>query len=181
MGQEETIVQVRPRRASGEPKRGWWAVLVARSREMLLLRAPLQHPADLGYVVFALGDTMLERYWFGRWYNIFSLYGPDGRLKGWYANICTPISFDGRTIRYTDLELDLWVWPEGRYLVLDEEEFEACVVRHMPPAVVQKARSALDELLSDLTAGGRLFREAFPKGERPEDGENGTQRALASL
>jgi hypothetical protein len=169
MGPEETIVQVRPRAASGRPKRGWWAVLVARNEEMLLLRAPMQHPADLGYVLFAPEDTVWERYWFGRWYNIFSIYGPDGRLKGWYANICTPISFDGRAVRYTDLELDLWVWPEGRYLVLDEEEFEAWVVGNMPPEVERKARAALDELLADLAAGRRLFREDLPEAGRAEE------------
>ena len=39
-------------------------------------------------------------------------------------------------IRYVDLALDLLVFPDGRQLVLDEDEFEAlhpeefCVVRH---------------------------------------------------
>ncbi len=160
----EEVIWVRPRGSSGRPKKGWWGRPVYRSPEMLILRAPLQHPADLGYVVFAPEDTFLERYWFGRWYNIFSLYGPDGRLKGWYANICTPISFDGRTVRYTDLELDLWVWPEGReYLVLDEDEFAEEVVRAMPPAVVEQARSAQAELLADLAGGRRLFQEPVPE------------------
>jgi len=126
---------------------------------MLLLRAPMQHPADLGYVVFAPEDTLAERYWFGRWYNILTLYGPDGRLKGWYANVCTPIAFDGQTIGYTDLDLDLWVRPDRGYLVLDEEEFQARVVSSQPSEVVAQARAALATLLADLEAGGPLFQD----------------------
>ncbi len=150
-------IAVRPRYADGRPKVTWQARLVHRSAEMLILQGPVQRSADLGFVQFLPEDALTERYWFGRWYNIFALYDEAGVLKGWYANICTPISFDGRTIRYTDLDLDLWVWPDHRYRVLDEEEFAARVVPVMPEAVIRKARAALETLIRDAEGERTLF------------------------
>jgi protein associated with RNAse G/E len=153
------VVRVRPRWADDRPKPGWEAVLLYRSPEMLVLRGTLEHTAGRSYVTFAPGDTLLERYWPRRWYNIFSLYDRAGLFKGWYANICTPIAFDGQTIRYTDLDLDLWVWPDRHFLVLYEDEFSRRVEREMPPAIVDRARAGLAELLNDLAGEGPLFRE----------------------
>lgn len=160
-----TPIQVRPRYADGRPKQGWQARLIHRSEELLILRGPVQRSAELGYVTFAPDDVMTEHYWFERWYNIFALHDAHGGLKGWYANICTPITFDGQVIRYTDLDLDLWVWPDRGYRVLDEEDFQARVVSTMPESVVKKARGALEALLTDLQEGGPLFQEPIQGGK----------------
>jgi len=153
------LVQVRPRWADDQPKPEWNGTLQSLSPELLVLRAEVAHPGNYGFVTLEPGDISFERYWFQRWYNIFSFYGGEGRFKGWYANIGTPITFDGETIRYTDLDLDLWVWPDRRFVVLDEDEFARRVEGEMPPGVVARARSALAELLNDLAAEGPLFRD----------------------
>jgi protein associated with RNAse G/E len=153
------LVQVRPRWADDQPKPGWNGMLIRRSPELLVLRAGVAHPGEHGFVTLEPGDVFFERYWFHRWYNIFSIYDGEERFKGWYANISTPITFDGETIRYTDLDLDLWVWPDRRFVVLDEDEFAQRVEREMPSSVVERARGALVELLNDLVAEGMLFRE----------------------
>jgi len=186
---EGTIIWVRPRYVDGRPKQGWWATLVHRTEELLVLRAPLQHPAELDYARFDLGDTLVERYWFDRWYNILAVYDPAGRHKGWYANICTPISFDGQTIRYTDLDLDLWVWPDRRFRILDEDEFAARVESSMPAAIVAKARAGLEELLLDLAGGGPLFSPLSPnpipqqrqQGHLPDGGDAAPQERREDL
>jgi len=153
------VVRVCPFRIDGSAKKGWWGYLQRQDAEGLVLRAPLQHPADLGYVTFAPEDTMVERYWFRRWYNIFSLYDAGGGLKGWYANLCTPIHFDGESLQYTDLELDLWVWPNRSYLVLDESEFRSLVVPRLSAEALDQVHAAFQELLADVQGPGRLFRE----------------------
>lgn len=152
-------VRVRPRWADDQPKPGWDGTLIHRSPEMLVLRAGAAHPGAYGFVTLEPGDVFFERYWFHRWYNIFAIYDEGERFKGWYANISTPIAFDGETIRYTDLDLDLWVWPDRRFVVLDEDEFAQRVEREMPASVVAQARAGLAELLNDLAAEGALFRE----------------------
>ena len=153
------LVQVRPRWADDQPKPGWNGTLIHRSPELLVLRAGVAHPGAYGFVTLDPGDVFIERYWFHRWFNIFTIYDGEGRFKGWYANISTPITFDGETIRYTDLDLDLWVWPDRRFIVLDEDEFARRVEAEMPPSVVAQARAGLADLLNDLAAEGELFRE----------------------
>jgi hypothetical protein len=160
-----TTIEVRPRYADNRPKQGWQAALVHRSPELLILRGTAQRPADLGFVQIEQSDLFTERYWFNRWYNVFTIHNASLELKGWYANICTPIHFDGAVIRYTDLDLDLWVWPDWSYVLLDEELFEERVVPSMPPSLIEKARAGLDTLIADLKAGGALFQEKLSEGD----------------
>lgn len=72
------------------------------------------------------GDRFVEAYYTDRWYNIFEIHDRvDGHLKGWYCNVTRPAVFVNGIIRYVDLALDLLVFPDGRQLVLDEDEFAA--------------------------------------------------------
>jgi predicted RNA-binding protein associated with RNAse of E/G family len=51
----------------------------------------------------------------------------DLRLTGHYININLPFERTPDGYRVKDLFLDLWVWSDGRYHVLDEDEYaEAC-------------------------------------------------------
>jgi protein associated with RNAse G/E len=99
-----------------------------------------------------------NHFWAGRWYNVMRLELPDGGgLHGWYCNVTTPAMYDGESVRYADLDLDLFVPADGEPEVLDEDEFAENSARMGYPAgVIEEARRALDELLA-LVAGG-----AFP-------------------
>jgi len=90
------------------------------------------------------GDRFVETYYFDRWYNVFEIFNrDDGEFKGWYCNISTPaVEKDGR-ITYQDLALDLLVYPDGRQLILDEDEFEAL---ELSPQDRDRAINALAEL-----------------------------------
>ena len=90
------------------------------------------------------GDRFVETYYSERWYNIFEIHDRgDDHLKGWYCNITTPAVIDGQCISYKDLALDLLVFPNGRQLVLDEDEF---IHLEISIELQRKARAALDEL-----------------------------------
>lgn len=60
-----------------------------------------------------------------RRYNAFEVHAADGRLKGWYCNITRPARIADTEVSAEDLALDLWVDPQRRVTVLDEEEFAA--------------------------------------------------------
>lgn len=95
-------------------------------------------------MTFNKGDRFLETFYFHRWYNIYEIRDRDnGRLKGWYCNVGYPAELDGDVVSYRDLALDLLVFPDGRQLVLDEDEFEALPISL---ADRQSAISALKEL-----------------------------------
>jgi protein associated with RNAse G/E len=75
-------------------------------------------------VTFKENDRFVERYYRDRWYNIFAIHDRDtDRLKAWYCNITWPAEIKPRRIAYVDLALDVLAFPDGRCLVLDEEEF----------------------------------------------------------
>jgi len=106
-------------------------------------------------IVFKKNDRFIERYFSDRWYNIFELHDrDDGRLKGWYCNVTQPAEFSPGKIAYVDLALDLLVYPDGNFLILDEDEFSALPLN---PAIRLKARQGLNELIeivqSDQLAG----------------------------
>ena len=71
------------------------------------------------------GDRFVETYYFNRWYNIFEIYDrEENQRKGWYCNVSSPATeMDGMLI-YQDYALDLLIFPEGRQIVLDKDEFE---------------------------------------------------------
>ncbi len=92
------------------------------------------------------GDRFIETYYFDRWYNIFEIHDHENdKLKGWYCNVTYPAEFEDGQVKYVDLALDLLVYPDGRQLVLDEDEFDEL---DLSASDKQKAREALEELIS---------------------------------
>ena len=109
------------------------------------LRAIFQRAdVNLGFVTFRQGDVFIEWFYDDRWYNIFAIHDRDtGELKGWYCNISLPAEFQPDSISYVDLALDLLVYPDGRMIVLDEDEFAALDINETRR---ETARRALNEL-----------------------------------
>jgi protein associated with RNAse G/E len=90
------------------------------------------------------GDRFVETYYFNRWYNIFEIYDrDDDHLKGWYCNVSSPAIETDKTLSYRDLALDLLVFPDGRQIVLDKDEFAALAIS---PYEHERALDALAEL-----------------------------------
>lgn len=91
-------------------------------------------------------DRFIERYFSDRWYNIFEIHDTvDDHLKGWYCNVTRPAEFRPGKIAYVDLALDLLVFPDGKYLKLDEEEFAELP---LDPASRKNARQGMRELIA---------------------------------
>jgi len=91
-------------------------------------------------------DRFVEAYYAEEWFNIFEIHDKDDdRVKGWYCNVCRPARFEDGKIYYVDLALDLLVYPDGRKLELDEDEFTALKLN---PTEIRSARSALQKLAS---------------------------------
>jgi hypothetical protein len=103
------------------------AQMIARDASSVTLEAFFNRDdMDLGYVFFKRGDRFVETFYTDRWYNVFAVYDrDDGRLKGWYCNICRPAVMTAAAVSCDDLALDAWVAPDGAMTVLDEDEFAA--------------------------------------------------------
>jgi protein associated with RNAse G/E len=119
-------------------------VLETRANAVLLEAFFNREDTDVHGLVMARGDRFVEIYYSDRWYNIYEIYGKtDRQLKGWYCNVSLPAEITAHEIHYVDLALDLLVFPDGRQLVLDEDEFNAL---GLDPLDQEKAREALQQL-----------------------------------
>ena len=97
-------------------------------------------------IPFCKGDRFIEAYFSKQWFNIFEIYqGESDSLKGWYCNVTFPAVIRAEEIHYRDLALDVLIYADHHYLLLDEEEFAALEIR---PEIKEKARKIPQELLS---------------------------------
>jgi hypothetical protein len=128
----------------GRPLFGYPGDLVFDNGELLVARC-IFAPQDTERegLVFRRGDILIECYYRSQPFNIFAVYDPQGRLKGWYCNVLEHTEFADGSIGWADLALDLLVMPNGAQKVLDEDEFEALAPT---PAQRELARQALETL-----------------------------------
>jgi len=144
----------------------WVGQQIQRDADHLFFTAVFDRQGrDLGYVRFEKGDVFYEWYYFDRWYNVFQVYSEAGDLKGWYCNITKPAEVHDDELTFVDLALDLWVWPDMRYLVLDEDEFDDLAASTYSAEDIVTARAALAELIERTEAGtlaGRPFVGPMP-------------------
>jgi len=103
--------------------------LLAENADRLLLEAHFELPdRQVDLLWLRQGDRFLETYYSGRWYNVFAVHdADDDHLKGWYCNITRPARFEpsGSDVYAEDLALDLIVYPDRHWSVLDVEEYAA--------------------------------------------------------
>lgn len=101
--------------------------VLRRAQDEILIEAAfsLEH-GMLVDVPIRRGDRFLETYYAKHWYNIYEIRDKeDDSLKGWYCNVSYPAEISEGLIAFRDLALDLVVYPDGRQVVLDEDEFQA--------------------------------------------------------
>ncbi|MFF3555431.1 DUF402 domain-containing protein [Streptomyces tsukubensis] len=151
-------VEVRLTKA-GRTKITYPAERIADDGVRVVVRAPWAAPGvrDFGFVRFEPGDLFTEHYWRDRWYAVKEVRAADGRLKGWYCDITRPVETDGTVLTVEDLDLDLWVPPDGGpVLRLDEDEFAASGLAERDPRAAEAALRALEELAELAGAPGGL-------------------------
>ena len=74
-----------------------------------------------------LSRTGAEQWFFpDRWFSLLRFTTSDDRTVGYYVNFSRPlIQLRENYYRDLDLELDLWIEPDGTATELDRDEFEA--------------------------------------------------------
>jgi protein associated with RNAse G/E len=126
----------------------------------VVLHARWTRPShDLGYTTFEPGDHFTEYFYTDRWHNIFEIRsGATGTLKGWYCNVARPATISAEVVAAEDLLLDVWVRPDGSWLVLDEDEFRADLT--LDPPTRAAALQALEHLLQAIATRQPPFDQA---------------------
>lgn len=121
--------------------------LLKRGAHSVILEALFDKPDfALLDVVLRKGDRFVETYYDNRGYNVFEIYDRDAAgFKGWYCNLSRPARIAGATVSWVDLALDLWVWPDGRRVLLDQDEFDALPIDQAERAQVMRSLLELEQ------------------------------------
>ena len=122
------MITVRKRNEKGLVTWEYTGEVLERGEDFVRLEARFNR-ADTPFqgIVLKQNDRFVETFHTNRWYNVFEIHDrDDDAIKGWYCNVGHPAVWDAPdVISYIDLALDLWVKPDGRQTVLDEDEFDA--------------------------------------------------------
>ena len=146
---DTSLVTINSRKYDGSLARSWVAELISsEGPEMLFVGTfdeIIEHP-DLGRIEKA--TISYEYYWLNRWYNVFAFFEPNGEFRNHYCNVNMPPTFNGQSLDYVDLDLDVVAWPDGSVVTLDEDEFTANAARFCyPPHVRENAAAAMAEIM----------------------------------
>jgi len=151
---ENRNVIIRSRKYDGQIHRTWQAKLVSRGDSWLQFEGrfeqEIKHP-QLG--VISRDTISYEFYRLDCWYNIFRFHEPDGSFRNFYCNVNTPPTLVGDVLEYIDLDIDVLVWKDFSYQILDLDEFTANAQKYSYPNELQsKAKTVLHELISMIEA-----------------------------
>ena len=148
-------ITVNSRKYDGIIRRTWNCELIEQNGNALIFVGVFDHDvshSDLGDI--AAGTISYEYYWLDRWYNIFCFHEPDGAFRNYYCNINMPPVFNGGILDYVDLDIDVVVWPDGKYQILDEIDYERHADLYSYSSHVKKnVDSALAEILELIEKG----------------------------
>ena len=151
------IVKVSP---TGEKRVRYEGELIPGPEGWIVARARWVHgDIDLGYLEFRNGDYLDEYFALEHPYNAFALYRDDHTFVGWYCNVTHPTTVSRTEIQWHDLFVDVIVYPDGRTLVLDEDELENSGLETTDPKLFRMIISGRDELLRLVETGSYPFSE----------------------
>ncbi len=110
---------------AGEVTWSYTGFVLQRDEHRLVLEARFNRPdTPFHDILLKQNDRFIETFYSDRWYNIFEIHDrDDDHFKGWYCNLAYPARLERDTVSYIDLALDLLVYPDGKQLILDEDEY----------------------------------------------------------
>lgn len=119
-------IQVRKLNPNHQETWHYWARVLDNLPDGILLEAFFDgEPRFFHGITLEKDDRFIEQYFTNHWYNIYEIYQKEkGGLKGWYCNIAEPAVITNKGVSFVDLALDVLVFPNGQFKVLDEDEFK---------------------------------------------------------
>ncbi|ASP28642.1 hypothetical protein SCORR_v1c08700 [Spiroplasma corruscae] len=103
--------------------------------------------------------------WFffpNEWFNIICMFKDKGIQ--YYCNIASPILVEDNTVKYIDYDLDLKVFNDFSYKILDLKEFNRNRINwNYSREIVEKVWASIDELKRRLKENDNIFNHEFVK------------------
>ena len=91
-----------------------------------------------------------------RWFNVISMIRKNGIY--YYCNLASPSLYDGEAIKNIDYDLDVKVYPDGTYAILDENEYADHAKKMNYP---QDIKEIIEKEMEDLIRMIKLKEKPF--------------------
>ena len=121
---------------------------------------------DHTWVVEADGRRWLTKepaicfYYYKRWFNVISMIRKTGIY--YYCNIASPSLYDGEAIKNIDYDLDVKVFPDKEYIILDRNEYEYhCEKMNYPDSIKKIIESELNDLIKMIENQEAPFNQTY--------------------
>lgn len=120
---EGETIQIQSYKHNGQIHRVWEETIVLKGTKNLVIGGN-----DRTTVTESDGRTWTTRepaicYFHSQhWFNIIGMLRENGVY--YYCNISSPFIFDHEALKYIDYDLDIKVYPDMTYTLLDEDEYE---------------------------------------------------------
>lgn len=134
---EGETIQIHSYKHDGKIHRVWQETTVLKGTRNVVIGAN-----ERTLVIESDGRTWLTRepsivYFHAQhWFNIICMLRDDGVY--YYCNMSSPFVFDNNTVKYIDYDLDVKVFPDMSYNILDEDEYEDHRAEMRYPDVIDK-------------------------------------------
>jgi len=133
------------------------------------------------------GLTLIDRGYLGvwhvsssEWHDVGAIYDTAKTFTGYYSDVATPIKRLPNGYMMTDLFLDLWVFPDGKHLVLDQDEFDKAVAEGLlTNNQIRRAKAELGNLIRAVESKQfppQKIRRLITLPENVEEIENALQK-----
>ncbi|MEM3641481.1 MAG: DUF402 domain-containing protein [Candidatus Bathyarchaeia archaeon] len=97
-----------------------------------------------------VGDKAISEAEMSKWFITTRYFSRDGKLKGTYINLNTPVEVYPNAVRYVDLEVDICIQPDGTVKVLDMEKLEKALKNQViSQRLFAKVIGTLQEILEE--------------------------------
>lgn len=148
-------VYVQSFKHDGSLHRTWCKAFVLESDEEKIVAV-----TDRAWVIEADGRKWITRepavcfFYKKKWFNVISMIRHSGIY--YYCNLASPSLFDGEAIKNIDYDLDVKLYPDRSYSILDEDEYKdharMYVYSEDVMAVVEKSMDQLIEMMEKEVA-----------------------------
>jgi len=120
---EGDVVQIHSYKHNGKIHRAWNEAVIINTNDDYLIAAN-----NRTKVLESDGRSWFTRepaicYFFkDHWFNVIGMLRQDGIY--YYCNICSPYLFEEGAIKYVDYDLDVKVYPNYNFRILDKDEYD---------------------------------------------------------
>lgn len=120
---EGSPIEIHSYKHNGQLHRVWKETVILKTTSTELIGAN-----DRTKVIESDGRDWITRepaicfFYAEHWFNVISMIREDG--IHYYCNLSSPFVFDSEAVKYIDYDLDIKVFPDMTYRLLDEDEYD---------------------------------------------------------